>query len=147
MPDSGYRLDELTYDNEFICFELVSSGKQEGVFASWEEGKRSRSYEKLMIVVGKIKEYGPLVSSRLYLRCLDSEVDLFEIKGYDGAHRVMCVLRDEAVLLFHFKGHSGTGSIPPKDIKKARRLAKIAIGLLDEADERKPEERGSDESD
>lgn len=67
------------------------------------------------------------------MHLLDAEIGLYELKGYDGANREMAyVLYSEPleiVPLFSFKGHQGSGKIH-SEIKKAKPLAKIAMGLL-----------------
>lgn len=88
--------------------------------------------------VGRVlaRDDGPVLvaSGTSKLRCIDSKIGLYELKGFDGANREMiyaiCQGADKIVLLFWFKGHQGSGNIS-KEIERAKRLAVIARQLLE----------------
>ena len=124
----GYDLVKYQLDERHVFWELKkSSQSQSELQKAMADHRLKESCHKLFKQVEKIIDHGVVASCLTgKLRCLDSEIGLYEVKGFDGAAREMAhiVCKDSAhiVLLRRFKGHQGGGNIH-KEIKLAKDLA------------------------
>lgn len=140
--EEEYELRSVTHKGMHICSELVSkSAAQSDLQKEMKGGHLPPRLVKLFKQIKKIKSYGvQQACTANLLTPLDLQNNLFEIKNYDGVYREMsCIITQhdkstQIVLLFEFRGHQGTDSIPPDTIKRASRLANDAKRLI-----RKPE--------
>lgn len=132
----GYELVKYQLDERHVFWELKnSSHNQSELQKAMADHRLRESCRKLFKQVEKIIDYGVVASCQTgKLRCLDSEIGLYEIKGFDGVAREMAyiVCKDSAhiVLLRRFKGHQGSGNIH-KEIELARDLAAKASVQLE----------------
>lgn len=115
-------------------WELTSSPNNSQFQKMMSDPKRKQAARKMIEQISKIYDYGLKVASGTSkLRCIDSKIGLYELKGFDGVNREMiyaiCQGSDKIVLLFWFKGHKGSGNIS-KEVERAKRLAPIARRLL-----------------
>ncbi len=131
----GYELDEYRDPKGRPFWELTTSSDNSQFQKMMSDPKRKIAARKMIVQISKIYDYGLKVASGTSkLRCIDSKIGLYELKGFDGANREMiyaiCQGVDKIVLLFWFKGHRGSGNIS-KEIDRAKRLAVIACQLLE----------------
>lgn len=137
-----YDLQKYRTPNGNTFWELVSNQRGSSDFGNMMTSPRTRgSAIKLIKQIDKIIAYGMQTSCATNkMRLLDAKTGLYELKGYDGAHREMTyiLVRDplEIVLLFSFRGHQGSGNIHA-EIKKATPLAVIASKLLKDMHEKR----------
>lgn len=137
--DEEYELRKILIGNDMHCYELVSAFDERSRIEDWStDPKRKATLAKLLKQLQKIKEYGVRASCEANkLRLIDAGSNLYEVKGFDGVNREMtcCAVQDkygsvEIVLLFAFRGHQGSNKNKGSDIKKGKRLSRIAYRLL-----------------
>lgn len=131
----GYDLVEYGDPKGRPFWELTTSPGNSQFQKMLSDPKRKLVARKMIDQISKIYDYGiKVVSGTSKLRCIDSKIGLYELKGFDGANREMiyaiCQGVGKIVLLFWFKGHQGSGNIS-KEIERAKRLAVIARQLLE----------------
>ncbi|MFR4501701.1 MAG: hypothetical protein ACLUBM_02190 [Collinsella sp.] len=131
----GYELVEYRDPKGRPFWELTTSPANSQFQKMLTDPKKKLAARKMIDQISKIYDYGLKVASGTSkLRCIDSKIGLYELKGFDGANREMiyaiCQGVDKIVLLFWFKGHQGSGNIS-KEIERAKRLAVIARQLLE----------------
>lgn len=131
----GYDLVEYWDPKGRPFWELTTSPANSQFQKLLTDPKKKFAARKMVDQISKIYDYGLKVASETSkLRCIDSKIGLYELKGFDGANREMiyaiCQGVDKIVLLFWFKGHQGSGNIS-KEIERAKRLAVIARQLLE----------------
>lgn len=131
----GYDLVEYGDPKGRPFWELTTSPANSQFQKLLTDPKKKFAARKMVDQISKIYDYELKVASGTSkLRCIDSKIGLYELKGFDGANREMiyaiCQGVDKIVLLFWFKGHQGSGNIS-KEIELAKRLAVIARQLLE----------------
>ena len=131
----GYELVEYRDPKGRPFWELTTSPDNSQFQKMMSDPKRKIAARKMIAQISKIYDYGLRVASGTSkLRCIDSKIGLYELKGFDGVYREMiyaiCQGVDKIVLLFWFKGHLGAGKIS-KEIERAKRLAVTARQLLE----------------
>ena len=131
----GYVLVEYRDPKGRPFWELTTSPDSSQFQKMMSDPKRKIAARKMIVQISKVYDYGLRVANGTSkLRCIDSKIGLYELKGFDGVNREMiyaiCQGVDIIVLLFWFKGHQGSGNIS-KEIERAKRLAVIARQLLE----------------
>ncbi len=91
-----------------------------------------RTYEKITQ-----RGVGRCVGKQNFVRVLEGNLGLVEVKVGNTRIRVMSYLHgfgedQELVLMFDFTGHQGSDNIESSDMKKGRKLAKVARECMEE---------------
>lgn len=133
----GYEIVEHETECGNPILVLRPEGSRDFLEKMAANGKTVERYRLIVRAVSKIQIHGPRKFMGHMVRQLDDELSLFEIKVSGKVIRVMAYIRQpygpyRIVLLFDFDGHQGTGKITKSDIKRGKRLARIARACLKE---------------
>ncbi len=132
---NDHKLIRYSLDGRHVFWELAGGRQHKSELQRLMGSSRTReSCHKLFKQIAKIIDYGVRVSCGTgKLRCLDSALGLYEIKGFDGVNRemayVLCKEPAQIVLLRWFRGHQGSGNIQA-EIDRAGELAIEAASQL-----------------
>ncbi|WP_302397346.1 hypothetical protein [Eggerthella sinensis] len=133
---SGKQLIRRKLDNGMYYYVLSDESGTRSFLDDWLNDPRSKEKaRRLIATVVKITTNG-LKWATETKRVRRISPDLYEIKNFSGAARVMAHIRvtEAIVMLRPFQGHSGTGSIPTATIASAVRQQRLVVELLKEDD-------------
>lgn len=137
--EPSYELRSITYNGRHLCYELVGVDSDLSELEQWEtDSKMKDAITMLYRYVERIKTQGLKSAVRSSkLTPISPKDRLYEVKNFSDVWREMsCIVTEnhwgtvEIVLLFGFKGHQGSDSIPAHILKKAHELGAIAMSLL-----------------
>ena len=131
----GYVLSEHLIDEAVVVYCVVAESSQRDFLDKWMANKQEQeSLENFKAVVTRIAQHGiTKMSNSTKVRCIDGNLDLYEIRNYFSTDRVMAVIRGEMVLLLRYEAHrGGNKKNSSKVMKRTMKLAKIAQELLEE---------------
>lgn len=118
---------------------LAKEGKRDFLEKLGRSPKSADRFELICRAYEKIVQRGVsrCVGRQNFIRVLEGGLGLVEVKVGNTRIRVMSYLHgsgadQELVLMFDFTGHQGSDGIEDSDIKKGRRLAKIARECMEE---------------
>ena len=118
---------------------LAKEGKRDFLEKLEMSPKSSERYELICSAYEKITQRGVnrCVGRQNFVRVLEGSLGLVEVKVGNTRIRVMSYLHDsredkELILMFDFTGHQGSNRIEDSDMKKGRKLAKIAKECMEE---------------
>ncbi len=139
---NGYVLTEEELADGITVLCLSSTTANGSFISKWMMSpKQHESFDNFTAVIRKIQERGPsdMIRSKK-LRVIDGNLNLYEIKNFQKAQRVMAVIEGDIVLLLRYEAHKGgNDNNDPKIMKRARKAAEIAHALL----EKEREENGN----
>ena len=131
---SGRRLIKRRLDDGVFYYVLSDGSGTSSFLDDWLNDPRSRGKAKrLLSTVQKITTNG-LEWATAARRIRRISPELYEIKNFSGAARVMAHIRtvEAIVILRPFQGHSGTGSVPTTLIASAIRQQRLVVELLEQ---------------
>ena len=118
---SGRRLIKRRLDDGVFYYVLSDGSSTSSFLDDWLNDPRSRGKAKRLLSTAarRIRRISP---------------ELYEIKSFSGAARVMAHIRtvEAIVILRPFQGHSGTGSVPTTLIASATRQQRLVVELLEQ---------------
>ena len=131
---SGRRLKPYQLSDGIRCYALADRRGSRSFVDDWLDSPRSEEKaRRLLSTVLKISTNGLgwALGSRKIRRI---SLQLYEIKNFSGATRVMAHIRvaDSVVLLHPFQGHRGTGNIPASTVANATRQQRLVVELLEQ---------------
>lgn len=126
MADDYVIVEHDTGDGRSILV-LSKTGRRDFLSEMRGTGGDKKRYRLIVRVASRIEQSGTGPFMGTSVRSLDNDLSLVEIKVPAHVIRVMAYKWKRMVLLFDFDGHQGkSGKISPSDMKRGKRLAKIA---------------------
>lgn len=131
--ERGYETRENDWGDKPVRVLARTSEEKHFLKRMEENPKRNERFCLIKKAIEKMYERGidKCLGRKNFLRQLDGDVSLFEVKVAGQVIRVMAYLHRWSggigmVLLFDFDGHQGSDKIPKPLMEKGRRLAREA---------------------
>lgn len=126
MADKYVIVEHDTGDGHSILV-LSKEGRPDFLSKMRSAGGDKKRYRLIVKVASRIERNGTAPFVGPFVRVLDNDLSLVEIKVNGQVIRVMAYKGQRMVLLFDFDGHQGkSGKISPSNMKRGRMLAKEA---------------------